>query len=133
MSCHSHKPTAGSENTLTPKEVIVDNDFLQPKDNADFKVLEATIENDILTMKVSYSGGCEAHEFNAYFSGIYMKSEPPKAGLFIHHINNGDMCKKLVTEELKFNLKTIRYPDKTVDYKIMVGMNNHDGYIEYDY
>ncbi|MCB9189795.1 MAG: hypothetical protein H6599_11020 [Flavobacteriales bacterium] len=137
LSCHSRKTAKNAdtetENTLLPKEIVVDANFQQPKDNSSFEITAASIENDILTITVTYSGGCKDHEFNAYFNEIYMKSQPPKAGIFIHHIGNDDLCKKLVTEELKFNLKPMRYPGKDSGYKVMIGMNNYKGYIEYDY
>lgn len=137
VSCHSRKATknkdAATEVATTPSEIIVDAEFQEPKENANFEISSASIENDILTLTVTYSGGCQEHEFKAYFNSIYLKSEPPKAGIFIHHINNDDLCKKLVTEELKFNLKTMRYPGKDRDYKIMIGMNNYKGYLEYEY
>lgn len=135
LSCHAHKPnnSNGDDNGKVPKEVVLDMNFQQPKENADFKVLEASIEGDILKLKISYSGGCESHEFNAYFNGIFMKSMPPKAGIFIEHINKGDMCKKLETQELTFDLKNMRYPDKEGDYTIMIGLTNYEGYLEYKY
>lgn len=135
VGCKCKKPTSSTD--AAPKEtvkaLILDKEFIQPKENANFEILEASISDDILTLKVTYSGGCEAHEFNAYFNGVYMKSEPPKAGIFIEHISNGDLCKQLVTEELKFLITDVRYPDKDRDYKVMVGMNHYKGYLDYSY
>ena len=138
FSCKSKKGTTDgndskSATSETLKEVIIDPEFIQPKDNVDFQITEVSIDEDILTMTVSYSGGCEDHEFNAYFNQVYMKSEPPKAGIFIEHISNDDMCKKLVTEKISFSLKNLRVPGKDGDYTVMVGMNNYKGWLEYSY
>jgi hypothetical protein len=62
-----------------------------------------------------------------------MKSEPPKAGIFIEHINNGDLCKQLITEELKFIITDARYPGKEEGYTVMIGLNHFKDYIEYTY
>lgn len=133
-SCHTHKPASNDDNNKPViKEVVLDNNFVQPKENADFKVLEASIEGDVLTMKVSYSGGCKTHVFNAYFNGMYMKSMPPKASIYIEHINDNDLCKELITEEIQFNLTNVKSPGTTEDYTVMVGMTNYEGYLEYKY
>lgn len=139
-TCKKHTTDNGDQNTdavATSNEsfnnVIVDKEYVLPKENGDFKVLEATIEGDILTLKVSYGGGCETHEFNAYFNEMYMKSLPPKAAIFIEHKNNNDHCKKMITEDLKFDLTNVRYPGKDKDYTIMIGVTNYEGYLEYKY
>lgn len=133
LSCNVQKPNGGDKPEEKPKEIVVDLQFVQPKENADFEISDATIEGDVLTITVTYSGGCETHEFNAYFNQMYMKSEPPKAGIFIEHKNNNDLCKQLVTERISFSLKNIRYPDKDSDYTVLVGMNKYKGWLEYTY
>lgn len=133
LSCNVQKPNGGDKPEEKPKEIVVDLEFVQPKENADFEISDATIEGDVLTITVTYSGGCETHEFNAYFNQMYMKSEPPKAGIFIEHKNNNDLCKQLVTERISFSLKNIRYPDKDSDYTVLVGMNKYKGWLEYTY
>lgn len=133
LSCNVQKPNDGDKPEEKPKEIVVDLQFVQPKENADFEISDATIEGDVLTITVTYSGGCETHEFNAYFNQMYMKSEPPKAGIFIEHKNNNDLCKQLVTERISFSLKNIRYPDKDSDYTVLVGMNKYKGWLEYTY
>ncbi len=138
IGCNSKKATAtngekGKNNDTEIKDITLDNNFQQPKENPSFEVLDASISGDILTVKISYSGGCEEHVFNAYFNGMYMKSEPPKAGIFIEHVDNDDSCRELITEEIQFDLTNMRYPGKEKDYKVMVGMNHFDSYLPYEY
>lgn len=143
MGCNCKKTTTSSDDTESidgisdptdaVKATILDQNFIPPKGNAAFEVLEAKVDGDILIIKVTYSGGCEAHDFTAYFNGIYMKSQPPKAGIFIKHDNNGDNCRELITEELKFTLDELKYPGKDSDYTVMIGINNYNEYLEYSY
>lgn len=90
------------------KEIIIDNNRSPVK--PDFAVLEMTSENDVLTVIVRYSGGCEEHDFNAYFSGGWAKSLPPQAALTLEHLNpKNDACRSLVKDTLRFNLKPLQY------------------------
>lgn len=138
LSCKAKKATSSETDTSVaqtdePKAVVLDMNYQQPKENGNFEILNASIDGDILTLEVSYSGGCEEHEFNAYFNGLFMKSMPPKASIFIHHIDHGDNCRSVVTETLKFQLDAVKSPSKSSDYTVMVGMNGYEGFLTYKY
>lgn len=115
--------------------VIRKTDYAKPDVNgtaADFHIQDLSVEGDIATVIVNYSGGCNEHKFNAYFNGAYMKSLPPKATVFIEHDNGGDNCRKLVVDTLYFDLTAVRYsPDK--EGTVIVGFNGGDKTIEYKY
>ncbi|MFN3916225.1 MAG: hypothetical protein ACK4K0_00670 [Flavobacteriales bacterium] len=131
LSCNCKK-----KGTKTPKpeikSTITESGFIEPKENAPFVVKSVKVKGDILTIEVEYSGGCQKHEFDLFFNGIYMKSMPPKAGLILVHKNNGDNCRELITETLKFDLTSTRYGD-TKDYTIIFSLNNHKEDFEYSY
>lgn len=94
---------------ISIKNIVVDSGR-GPAAEADFRVLKWTAENDVLEVVVSYSGGCEEHEFNAYFSGVWMKSMPAKAMIELEHLNpKKDACRSLVKDTLKFDLRPIQY------------------------
>ena len=102
------KSTAAEKKQTIVKDISVDNNRKPVK--PDFAVLEMTNENDILTVVVRYSGGCEEHDFNAYFSGGWAKSLPPQAAITLEHINpNNDACRSLVKDTLHFNMKPLQY------------------------
>lgn len=142
VGCKSKKNTVADKNTTGKNEtvvsesitkVILDPNFDNSRENASFDILEASISGDILTLTVSYGGGCQEHQFNAYFNGIYMKSLPPKATIYIEHINNGDNCRKIVEETLRFDLSAVKYPGHSSEYTVMLGMNNYKDFLEYKY
>lgn len=99
--------------SVSMKEIIVDSSR-GPAAEADFSVLKWTAEGNVLEVVVRYSGGCEEHAFNAYFSGVWMKSLPAKAMIELEHLNpKNDACRSLVKDTLKFDLRPIQYSGAT--------------------
>jgi hypothetical protein len=95
-----------------------------------FRILETEIEGDILSITVSYGGGCKDHEFTMFSSGQYGKSYPPKLILFLKHVSNGDMCKALLTETLQFDLSSIQFKGSDIMH---LQLNNYEEFIIYTY
>lgn len=92
----------------TVKQITVDPNRKPSK--PDFQVLEMSNENDVLTVIFRYSGGCKEHDFNAYFSGGWLKSLPPQAIIDFEHLNpDNDACRSLVKDTAQFDLTPLRY------------------------
>ena len=92
------------------KEIIVGT-LKKPLPKPNFQVLNMSVEKDVLNVVVSYSGGCEEHEFNGYFSGGWAKSLPPQASIEFEHLNpNNDACRSMVKDTLRFNAKPLQFP-----------------------
>ena len=90
------------------KQITVDPNRKPSK--PDFQVLEMSNENDVLTVIFRYSGGCKEHDFNAYFSGGWLKSLPPQAIIDFEHLNpDNDACRSLVKDTVQFDLTPLRY------------------------
>ncbi len=68
-----------------------------------------SVKGDILSIFATYGGGCKKHIFDLYSTGIYAKSLPPQLTIYLKHVNNDDRCKKLVIQELKFNIAAVKY------------------------
>jgi hypothetical protein len=76
---------------------------------AGFPADPATIENlnlqdNILTIEVSFSGGCAQHAFEVYAATAFLESIPPQAILLLTHDAQGDTCEALMRETLDFDL-----------------------------
>ena len=67
-----------------------------------------SITNDVLTLNVSYSGGCEAHEFTFITSGVFLESNPVQLQAVIAHNANGDRCEAWITETYHFNMSPLK-------------------------
>lgn len=68
----------------------------------------ATITDDTLNISVSYSGGCEEHEFTLVASDTFLESFPVQLPVSIAHNANGDTCEAYPTENYRFDLTPIK-------------------------
>ena len=82
-------------------------DINQASDN--INILNASIEGNTINLEVSYSGGCQPHEFNLVGSAMISKSMPPIRSVVLVHKANNDMCKKQIIETLRFDIRDFAY------------------------
>jgi hypothetical protein len=75
---------------------------------ASYGITDASIEADVLRLRVSYDGGCREHAFELLGPSDFAESAPQQVRIRLAHDNNGDSCKKLVREELLFDLSPLR-------------------------
>ena len=66
------------------------------------------IENDTLTLTISYSGGCASHYFTLVTNGSFMESDPVQLVVALTHDDNGDMCEAYPQERYSFDLEPIK-------------------------
>lgn len=99
--------------------VILSNDFSKfARESAETNINNAVIADSILTLSVSYNGGCQDHKFELVGSKIVQKSMPPIRGvILVHHANNDD-CRELINEDIKFNVSAFKYPGSDVMLKL---------------
>ena len=74
----------------------------------EYALNSATITEDMLDISVSYSGGCEDHEFTLVASDTFLESFPVQLHVFIAHDANGDTCEAYPTENYRFDLTSIK-------------------------
>lgn len=102
------------DSDLTAKEVIILTPDKEPHDWKDvFTIKNVSLINSLLQIEVSYSGGCNPHEFVLYSDNKLAESNPPTLKFTLLHNANGDACKAEMTENLVFNIKPaeIFHPD----------------------
>ncbi len=89
------------------------------------------IEGDVLTLEVSYGGGCEEHGFGGCWDGNFDLSEPPGAGLTLWHDANGDGCEALLYDSVALSLVPMRLAAEGGDPQASGTINvNVEGYGE---
>ena len=76
--------------------------------NDSFAFNDATITGDMLTINVSYSGGCKNHQFILVASDSFLESFPVQLRASIVHNANGDTCEAWPTEDYRFDLTPIK-------------------------
>ena len=74
----------------------------------EYTLNSATITDDTLNISVSYSGGCEDHQFTLVASDTFLESFPVQLHAFIAHNANGDTCEAYPTENYRFDLTPIK-------------------------
>ena len=66
------------------------------------------IENDVLTLTLSYSGGCARHDFTIFTSSHFLESYPVQLNAHLVHDAHDDPCEAYPTEQYEFDLSPIR-------------------------
>ena len=106
-SC-SNKNISKEPEAVTKSGILTD-DMAAYGDNANTEIVSASITGSVISIEVNYSGGCEEHEFILLGSKLIAKSLPPKRGITLHHNSNGDSCRELKNEVLKFDISEFAY------------------------
>ncbi len=92
-------------------------------------ILSATISGNTINIEVSYSGGCQLHNFQLIGSPMIAKSLPPIRSVVLVHQANNDMCKKQIIETLSFDIREFAYTQN--DSEILLSINGYDNKILY--
>ena len=74
----------------------------------EYTINAATIQGDTLSINVSYSGGCETHEFTLVAEPVFLESFPVQLRVSLAHNANGDTCEESLTEDYHFDLTPIK-------------------------
>jgi len=95
--------------------VVLTNDFSSyARNSSDTQIINTFLSDSILTLNISYSGGCETHSFELIGSKMIQKSLPPVRGIMlIHHANNDD-CRELIKQELRFNVSKFKFEEDRI-------------------
>ena len=96
--------------------VVIDDDVdiaaeLQESDAYELDIVgddAPVIENDTLTLTISYSGGCEEHYFTLVTNGRFMESDPVQLVVALTHDDNDDRCEGYPRHSYVFDLASIK-------------------------
>ena len=80
-----------------------------------FQIEDISIAGDVLMVGVSYSGGCETHEWQICWDGTTQDISPPEVSLQLGHNSNGDSCEAIRTETLEFDISPLQIPNPGVE------------------
>jgi hypothetical protein len=90
--------------SATPLVLLYDDWPCEGFPNDAAKITSATLEENILTIHVTYQGGCQEHDFALHAATAFLQSIPPQALLHLSHDANGDTCKQNIEKQLSFDL-----------------------------
>lgn len=121
VSCGNKEISDNSKDEV-PVGVLVD-DFRVYDNSAPLNIENIVLNGHLLTLQVSYSGGCKKHEFQLVGSAMLMKSLPPKRPILLYHDNKGDSCRELVNDTLTFDIRAFAYSNGEV-HLLLEGWKN---------
>lgn len=85
--------------------IVLTEEAVEPSDEQlRYDMLPATIEGDILTLKVKYGGGCGVHRFELRTHAL---EEGTLQFWLIHEVED-DPCKAFVRKDLQFDLSPLK-------------------------
>ncbi|MFX0087899.1 MAG: hypothetical protein ACFFAU_19765 [Candidatus Hodarchaeota archaeon] len=77
-----------------------------PRDEVTFRNI--SLSGDKLILKISYSGGCQEHEFTLIGADVFMESHPVQTEIVLSHNANNDLCEALLMDILVFDLSPLK-------------------------
>ena len=102
------------------------------QETAQTTITSVKLEGNILSLGVEYSGGCKDHSFELIGSAAIMKSIPPKRSIKLMHESNGDTCRELVSETIKFDIRALAHTE-TSGSEIVLLLDGYKESISYVY
>ena len=105
FSCETQDDILLSKNINYTNDSTAYSNALEGRDNSDsFFLNSSQRDGSTLLIEVSYSGGCELHEFNVVWDGVIYESDCPQAYIVLTHNANNDSCEAFLTETLSIDL-----------------------------
>lgn len=68
------------------------------------EIQEVIINNDNISINVSYGGGCKIHDFTLIGESRFVETLPVQGDIILSHNSNGDRCEMLRLDTLIFDL-----------------------------
>ena len=100
--------------------------------SAPITVSAATLDGNILSLEVEYSGGCKDHTYELLGSAAVMKSLPAKRTIKLIHNSNDDSCRELISEVIKFDIRALAMK-QTTGSEIILLLDGYKQSISYVY
>lgn len=113
--CGSAGPVAPMDAflTATPQEAVasvllVPEDDPRPWPMDPWTFRSHALDGDTLTLSIQYGGGCRVHRFALLVDPAFRESDPVQVSARLAHDADGDMCRALISEDLRFDLSPVR-------------------------
>jgi len=117
----------GSKRAVQPLKIDSEVNYEVYGDH--FMLDQLSLDKNILSITVSYSGGCKEHGFELSSNNQYTE-ETPGIHLLLHHNSFNDYCEAMETETLQFDIKAL----KNKQHKsIELSINGFDKKVIYSY
>lgn len=126
------KPADKKKETKVPdgtRKVIVDPNREAPDAKGKtYRIKSYSIEGNVLSIDVSYRGGCGQHTFELYSNGLLKKSLPPQIDVYLEHKKENETCSEEIKQVLQFDISSLRQ----LNYELIVlNINTADSKVDW--
>lgn len=122
-----------TSNAVVPenaKEAILDLSADVDQRTAPVTIKHVEQVGEFIMIDVSYSGGCEEHEFDLISDGNFSATYPTELEMILVHNANGDRCRSVVDQRLYFDLTPFQYSGTS---QVRLILNNTNKTLDYFY
>lgn len=91
-----------------PPALLVANDDPRPWPMDPWTYRSHALSGDTLTVSIQYGGGCRVHRFALLVDPAFRESHPVQVSARLAHDADGDLCRALISEDLRFDLGPLR-------------------------
>lgn len=140
VACHGEKATVVSQNKIetadeNPKEndvmkkVIIDAIRAVPDPaGKTYRIKSFSLNENILSIEVTYRGGCGKHNFELLSNGLLKKSLPPQYDVYLEHLKENETCNEEQMQTLRFDISPL---NRMGNPKIIVNINSNENKVEW--
>ncbi len=108
LGCGSEDPAGPDTSSDVQPAAVAFDSQLDDWSQDPYTLEDVSVTADTITLRVSYAGGCEDHEFEFVAYAGWFESLPARAGVVLAHDDRGDDCEELVRRTLEFDLTPIK-------------------------
>jgi hypothetical protein len=86
----------------------------EPTNTDPFDIISMTINGDLLTLSLTYSGGCQDHEYELCWDGMFTETNPAQnifqmeTEIELGHNSFQDECDAIITQEIEYDLTGLK-------------------------
>jgi hypothetical protein len=99
---------AASPQVGVPTVHLVPEDDPRPWPMDPWTFRSHALHGDTLTLSIEYGGGCHVHRFALLVDPAFRESHPVQVSARLAHDADGDPCRALILEDLRFDLAPLR-------------------------
>lgn len=112
----------------TKKVIVVPNREIPEAKGKTYRIKSFSILGDILSIDVTYRGGCGQHTFELYSNGLLKKSLPPQIDVYLEHKKENETCTEDMKQTLKLDISSL----KNANYDLIVlNINSADNKLDW--
>ncbi|MEX1003011.1 MAG: hypothetical protein WDZ35_12910 [Crocinitomicaceae bacterium] len=104
IACKPKKDAGTTTSDKVTQSGVLVEDFEKYRDSAPVNLETLDLHENTLIMQISYSGGCEDHEFSLLGLKYTSGSNPVAREIQLYHNNNGDHCRELLEKKLRIDI-----------------------------